>query len=399
MTGLMTTAAVLLCANAGAERLTVDDFTFEGPLGSQGTTISEVGENHFEVALGHAPTHPDWNNKLQFTILRHAKGNQLTLDVVFKTGTGSHYALNESSHSFSYDVVNWHPIHWENGKAESWERDRLVFPVFEEDTVYVGHQVPMSYEDVVRLVEGWRENPFVKVHVLGQSLEGRDIYRLEVTDPDSPHPRSKRWVHYAANQHPGEHSSQWRMVGMIDWLLTDEGRDCLQRSVCHFIVMMSPDAPSKGWYRVNKQGYDMNRTYLAGGADKATQAHEAYIAQHDLEALMASDAPPTTAWSIHTWGGLVDPRIIPGPEMGDMVGTWTEFAATLAKNDTGGLFKAMEEWPCKEKSATQWTEGTHIQFGVTSVLCEGAGAIYTKEENVASGATLMETIAEHYKGI
>ena len=395
---LLACCGVLLCAGAFAGPLTVDDFTFEGPLGSQGTTIEAVGENHFKVSLGHAPQHEDWNNKLQFTILRNAKGNTLTLDVVFETAKGAYYAFNEYSNSFSYNGVKWHPIHWEGGKEKSWRQDTLRFPTFTEDKVYVGHQVPMSYENVVELVEGWRGNPNVTVHVLGQSLEGRDLYRLELTDPDSPHQPEKRWVHYFANQHPGEHNSQWRMVGAITWLLSEEGRDCLQRSICHFIIMMSPDAPSKGWYRVGAQGIDMNRTYLRDGADKETQAHEAYIAQHDLESLMSSNAPPTTAWSIHTWGGAVDPRIIPGPEMGNAVGTWTEFAALLDRNDPDGLVKEMELLPCKETNATQWTEGTHFQFGITSVLCEGAGAIYTKEENVASGAVLMKTIAEHYHG-
>ena len=48
--------------------LSVEDFTFEGPLGSEGTTIERVEKNHFKVTLGSAPGHPDWNNKLQFTI-------------------------------------------------------------------------------------------------------------------------------------------------------------------------------------------------------------------------------------------------------------------------------------------------------------------------------------------
>ncbi len=388
----------LSCAAVSAAPLTVDDFTFEGPLGSQGTTIEAVGENHFRVYLGHAPEHEDWNNKLQFTILRNAKGNSLILDVVFEKGKPKYYTLNEYACSFSYNGMDWQPAHWDLGREKAFKQDTMRFPTFAQDKVYVGHQVPMSYEDVLRLVEGWRGHPAVTVHILGESLGGRNIYRLELTDPESPFPRAKRWVHYFANQHPGEHNSQWRLVGMIDWLLSKAGRDALQRSVCHFIIMMSPDAPSKGWYRVNAQGFDMNRTYLREGANKETQAHEAYICQRDLETLMASEAPPTTAWSIHTWGGVVDPRIIPGPELGETLGSWNEFAALLVQNDPEGLVKEMELWPSSEEKAKQWTEGVHCQFGITSVLCEGAGLLYTKKENVDSGHVLMKTIAEHYKG-
>ena len=378
-----------------AAELSVDDFTFDGPLGSEGTTIEKVGRNHFKVTLGHAPKHPDWNNKLQFQIVRHAKGNGLRLDVVFPGGPA--YRLNEYSHSWSYDGKAWHPIHWKDGTKRAAEADTLVFPRFTQDTVYVGHQAPMSYEDVVAFVEEWKKSPFVTVHVLGQSLGRRNIYRVEIADPKSAHPRSARWVHHFANQHPGEHNSQWRMVGMIDWLLSKAGADCRRRSICHFILLMSPDAPHGGWYRVNAQGVDMNRSYRAKGADEGKQAHEAYIAQKDLEALMASDAPVTTCWSMHTWAGNVDPLITPGPEFGALVGTWEGLRDAIERNDPKDLARAMRMRP-NNGATTHWTDGPNRQFGITTVLCEGAGGIYTKEENVESGRVLMRGIAEFYAG-
>jgi len=91
----------------------------------------------------------------------------------------------------------------------------------------------MSYENVVELMERWGKHPHAAVHVLGKSLGGRNLYRLEITDPDSPVPAGQRWVHWMGNQHPGEHNSQWRMVGMADWLLSDQGADCRRRSISH----------------------------------------------------------------------------------------------------------------------------------------------------------------------
>lgn len=394
---LVLVLAVMKAGVACAATLSVEDFTFEGPLGSQGATIEKVGENHFKVSLGAAPGHPDWNNRPQFTILRNAQGNSLRLDVEFDGGAA--YYFNEYAFSYSYDGEHWHPVHWQNGPKVDKQHDTLIFPQFEQDVVYVGHQVPMSYEKLQELVSAWGKSPLVTVHVLGQSLEGRDLYRLEVTDPGSGVPREKRWVHFFANQHPGEHNSQWRMAGMIDWMLSDAAADFRRRSICHFVPMMSPDAPSKGWYRVNAQGYDMNRTYLHTGADKASQAHEAYIVQKDLEGLMASEAPPVTAWSIHTWGGKTDPRIIAGPEMTeDGLGPWTTFRDLLDKHDINDVVRTLEEWPLKESSVNQWTEGTHTQFGITAILCEGGGALYTKEENVESGEVIMKAIADYYAG-
>jgi len=81
----------------------------------------------------------------------------------------------------------------------------------------------MAYEDLAEMLDGWAKHPHAKVQVVGQSLGNRNLYRLEITDPESTHPRKPRWVHYFANQHPGEFNSMWRMVGMIQWLLGDEG--------------------------------------------------------------------------------------------------------------------------------------------------------------------------------
>ena len=381
--------------SAGQAELSTDDFRFDGPLGCQGASIEKIDRNHFKVTLGHAPEHTDWSNMLQFQIKQNAKGNSLRLDVVFNGGDA--FRFNTYSYSWSYAGKNWQPIHWQNKTKDSAQGDTLVFPVFAQDTIYFGHQVPMSYEDMVELIGEWKKSPYVKAHILGKSLGRRNMYRLEITDPDSPYSESQRWVHYFANQHPGEHNSQWRMVGMIDWLLSEEANEHRKRSISHFIIMMSPDAPTHGWYRVNAQGVDMNRSYRATGSDPESQAHEAYIYQKDLEALMASCAPVTDVWSMHTWGGIVEPICTPGPEMGTAAGPWTELKDIIQRNDPKQLIKPLKARD-KEAGSTYWTSGPHQQFGITVFLCEGAGNFYTKQENLDSGVVLIKSIMEYYRG-
>ena len=379
------------------QELRVEDFTFEGPLGSAGTRIERVGRNHFRVTLGHAPEQPGWPNKLNFRILQNARGNDLRLDVVFPEGTG--YAFNEYHQSFSYDGEHWYPIHWERGHRASPLSDVLYFPRFSEDQVYVGTQVPMSYEQAEALMAAWDESPYVQLHEVGQSLGGRPLLRLEITDPQSTVPRAERWVHYFANQHPGEHNSQWRLAGLVDWLLSEEGADFRRRSIVHVVMMMSPDAPSHGWYRVNAEGVDMNRSYRPEGASAEEQAHEAYLWQQDLEALMASEAPVTTIWAIHTWGGIVEPILSRGPEIGDRLPEWTRFRDLMQENDPKGLIEPLKvnDGP-SSYGAVSWSSGPHAQFGITAVLCEGAGILVTKELNRQSGEALIKSIAAYYEG-
>ncbi len=396
-----------------AAELSVEDFKFDGPLGCQGATIEKLGLNHFKITVGHAPEHPDWPNMAQFQIVRNAKGNAPTIEV--QSVGAKQYLIHHYSYSWSYDGRDWQPLHWKSKPSS--DEGTFQFPVFEQDTVFVGHQVPMSYEDVTALLDDWKKHPAVKVHVVGQSLGGRNLYRMEINDPQSPYPPAERWVHYFANQHPGEHNSQWRMVGAIQWLLSDEGADARRRSVCHFVLLMSPDAPSCGWYRVNVQGIDMNRSYSSGGSNPE-QGHEPCLWQKDLESLMASDCPVSSVWSMHTWPGVADPNIALAPDLEEVLGPATRFAEILEKNDpehkwikplkiSEGRVKARSKpWtppPPDKKPAPQgggaaWNSGPGNQFGVTHVLCEGGGGQFTKEENLQSGKLLMQSLAEYFRG-
>jgi hypothetical protein len=397
---LVLTAGLALAACGRTDApvpLSVEDFSFEGPHGSEGARIEEVGRNHFRVHLGPAPNQPGWPNKLNFRILRHARGNQLRLDVVFPQGTD--YSFNEYHQSFSYDARHWFPIAWEKGYQASPLDDTLVFPPFTSDEVYVGTQVPMTWEDALALIEGWRQSPHVTVHTVGTTLGGRDMLRLEITDANSPHPRAQRWVHYFANQHPGEHNSQWRLAGLVNWLLSDEAADVRQRQIVHVVMMMSPDAPSHGWYRVNAQGVDMNRSYRPAGADADAQAHEAYLWQRDFESLMASDAPVTTIWAIHTWPGIVEPRITPGPEFGTRLGAWTDLRDVMLKADRLGLVEPLTLTAGPQYGSTSWTDGPHAQFGITAVLCEGGAVLQTRQLNKASGEAIIKALGTFYAGL
>ena len=386
----------LLFVSCGSQELTEDDFSFEGPLGSEGTTIEKLGTNRFKVSLGHAPNHPDWPNKLNFQILRNARGKSLKLLVEGPPN----YSFNEYFQSWSYDGENWQPIQWENGYQESPELDSLVFPTFTQDQVHCGTQVPLSYEKLKEMIEEWGASPYLEAHVIGKSIEGRNLYRLEITDTESSHPRRSRWVHYFANQHPGEHNSQWRMIGMIRWMLSDDAVEFRKRSICHFVLMMSPDGPSHGWYRVNAEGVDMNRSYRPEGADSTEQAHEAYLCQKDLERLMKSEAPISSLWSMHTWQGPVEPLLRPGPEIGEKLGEWTEFRDIIRSHDPDTL---IEDLDLREGEPgygyVSWAAGPHKQFNVSSVLCEGAGSLYTKDDNLQSGKILIRSIEKYYSGL
>ncbi len=195
-----------------AAELSAADFRFDGPLGSSGTTIEKVSANHFRVTPGRGAEKLQWSNMLQFTIEPPRQGQSAATST--PAGTGS----RRTSWAFASSAVG--PTTCRTGRpiqaTMSVGLPTLLFPEFTEDRVYFGGEVPMSYEQHEAMIHRWARHPHASSTVIGHSPEGRKIYRLTVTDPDSPYPVEKRWVHHVVNQHCYEYNAQWRIAGMID---------------------------------------------------------------------------------------------------------------------------------------------------------------------------------------
>jgi hypothetical protein len=113
---------------------------------------------------------------------------------------------------------------------------------------------------------------------------------------------------------------------------------------------------------------------------------------------MASEAPVTTIWAIHTWGGIVEPRLVPGPEIGAELGPWTDFKEALRRADRLGLVEPLVVAEGSSNGTVTWTAGPHAQFGITAVLCEGGAVLHTRRLNQESGVAIIKAVDRYYKG-
>lgn len=75
-------------------------------------------------------------------------------------------SFNEYAQSWSYDGTDWNPVHWKYGRNESPQYDILTLPVFEEDKVFVGTQVPMSFKDAEAMKMKWAVHPDTLINPL-----------------------------------------------------------------------------------------------------------------------------------------------------------------------------------------------------------------------------------------
>jgi hypothetical protein len=112
---------------------------------------------------------------------------------------------------------------------------------------------------------------------------------------------------------------------------------------------------------------------------------------------MASSNPVNTIWSMHTWQGAVEPIMTPGPEIGNEIGPWTDLRDVMVANDPAAWIEPLRIDEANPETSTYWTDGPHLQFGVTTVLVEGSGNIMTQEANMETGRILIESISAYYR--
>ena len=145
----------------------------------------------------------------------------------------------------------------------------------ETQVVYFAYFEPYSQERHLDLIGSAAASRRVAVQHLGQTLEGRDITLLRITDAQSALPvEQKRNIWLIARQHPGEAMAEWFVEGFVQRLL--EGADPVARVLlaqCVFYVVpnMNPDGAVRGNLRTNAGGANLNREWAAPSLEKSPE--------------------------------------------------------------------------------------------------------------------------------
>ena len=145
----------------------------------------------------------------------------------------------------------------------------------ETQGVYFAYFEPYSHERHLDLIGSAAASSRVEVQHLGQTLEGRDMTLLRITDAQSVTPvEQKRNIWLIARQHPGEAMAEWFVEGFLERLL--DGDDPLARVLlaqCVFYVVpnMNPDGAVRGNLRTNAGGTNLNREWAAPSLEKSPE--------------------------------------------------------------------------------------------------------------------------------
>ena len=153
------------------------------------------------------------------------------------------YALSEDGKYWSA----WMEI--EDAYPDSYSDSFTMRESFKQKLVTVAIRVPYSYDYewqyMLKLKEVKRTG--VKVHEIGKSVEGRDLYIVEINDPKATEEelKDRRVVLIYANEDGDEPDSSWVTQGIINFLISDsdEAKQLLKEVSFLCIPMLDPD----GW--------------------------------------------------------------------------------------------------------------------------------------------------------
>ena len=180
--------------------------------------------------------------------------------------------FNDYRICLSEDRQNWYRIDTQfDGKVMS----ASLTPT--SNLMYFAYFEPYSHERHLDLIGSAAASDFVEVQHLGQSLDGRDMTLLCVTDAASPIPpaqRKKVWL--IARQHPGETMAEWFAEGFLERLLDEDdaaARVLRQQCVFYIVPNMNPDGAVRGNLRTNAGGANLNREWAAPTLQKSPEVH------------------------------------------------------------------------------------------------------------------------------
>jgi murein tripeptide amidase MpaA len=141
--------------------------------------------------------------------------------------------------------------------------------------IYFAYFEPYSHERHLDLIGSAAASDAVEVQRLGQTLEGRDMTLLRITDAANATPEAqKKKVWLIARQHPGETMAEWFVQGFVERLL--DGNDPVARVLlahCVFYVVpnMNPDGAVRGNLRTNASGANLNREWATPTPEKSPE--------------------------------------------------------------------------------------------------------------------------------
>jgi len=214
----------------------------------------------------------------------------------------------------SYDMATWRThTHKVRGK-------RLEFNVdASPKALYIAAQEVINNQYYVDWAEKLQQTSAVKQSVLGQSLQGRPIYKIE------SHSNSKEWLVILGRLHPPEITGALALFPFVETLLANNSFADSFRQKYNLLIIpnLNPDGVAMGNWRHNANGVDLNRDWITFKQPETQQVHQYlqdlvadgqkikfavdfHSTQHDVFYTMPVDYGVEDRYFVKHWLGALD---------------------------------------------------------------------------------------------
>jgi Zinc carboxypeptidase/Cytosolic carboxypeptidase N-terminal domain len=285
---------------------------------------------------------------------------------------------------------------------------------FANDSVRFAMHYPYTYTMVTAKIAEWVADPLVDSEVLGQSIQGRDLTHLTITEPGYTVGDGRLGIWVTCRQHAAEVTSNYTLEGFMEFLLSDDdqARALRHNAVVHVVPMVNPDGVMLGNYRDSSMGLDLNREW--DGRSTMSTSPEIYLVQESIADWVSGGNDYSFYGDLHSTSGSssshyafysdssVQPPLYPTPSTyySDTVEFMTKVAA-----HAGHFNRFTGSTPTVNQRMSD--DRQKMQYGVLAYTFEGvyckvnygprASQWITRDDHRLTGDALGRSFVEYYE--
>lgn len=235
---------------------------------------------------------------------------------------------------YSYDQKTWHRFD-ESEVTRNQNNELVVRKQYAQPTVWIARFYPYTFSDLESYLQRIAGSPFLEIQVPGYSQNGRPLYLLKLTDPNSPVATKKRiFIH--ARTHPAETPPSFLLEGLINSLLSGSSAAATLLANTEFYIfpMHNVDGVIAGNYRSTPKSENLEVMWYLDAANpinlRADVPQEISVIHRYAKQLMSDGGPPVViALNLHASNSEPDIRTFFYPHFGTTAQGYTAPQAAL----------------------------------------------------------------------
>lgn len=254
---VQTCLLILLLPAQALCQVRAEDITADFESGNI-TDVTDQGPNNIYMRIRLDDNHGDTYGWFYFKVKEHALNQTVNFHLTNPDG----WVNSDCRPVYSYERAVWNRV-----SDAILSGGSLIFRhTFTQDSVYVAFLFPYTLTDLDRFLDSIEGNPYVTREIVGQSVHGRDIELVTVTDFDLPVTGKKTaWI--ISRQHPMETGATFLIENLISSLIdtTETSRRLRSRMVWKINPIVNVDGVYEGYSRHNVNGVNLNRNWDYNG--------------------------------------------------------------------------------------------------------------------------------------